>query len=168
MAAITSDEDFRMACNWLIDHDQLPVTGEREVNAAERKVYDQTAPGIENRVDITPSQAVLEAALDSALAAVASDNELREARAALEQGRIYFRNQLVSSTPHNPQTMVGNIKPVIDGNAKLLNAITNQVNLLVLALGWTSADVLNPTTNPNRARYLMACQLIFGTVADVS
>jgi hypothetical protein len=91
---------------------------------------------------------------------------LEQARAALEQGRVYFRNQLVSSTPHTPAVMVGNIKPIIDGNAKLLQAMTNQLTVVNGAFGWTLT--LNPGNTTDYRRYLITCQLIFGTVADAT
>ena len=159
MAAIVTDEDFRMAASQHLSANS--ITG-ATVLATDRQIISA------QNVDITPSQPVLEAALDLATANANEEELLRQARAALEQGRVYFRNQLIAVVPHNPQTMVSNIKPIIDGNAKLLNAITNQVNLKVLSTGWIAVDVLTPTTNQNRARYLEACQLIFGTVADAT
>lgn len=159
MATINTDEDFRKAAGQHISTNSIVGA---TILATDRKIISA------QNVDITPNTATLEAALDTALATETEENLLRAARAALEQGRVYFRNQLIAAVPHNPQTMVGNIKPIIDGNAKLLNAITNQVNLKVLSSAWVAADVLTPTTNQNRSRYLEACQLIFGTVADAT
>lgn len=71
MAAIVTNEDFARACGYLVNTGLLPVVGERQIIPAERKVYDQTAPGIENRTDITPSTQTLESALDNANAQIA-------------------------------------------------------------------------------------------------
>jgi hypothetical protein len=165
MAEIVTDEDFAKACNWLIDNGQLPVTGERSVIASERKVYDRTAPGIENRIDITPSQAVLEAALDAALTAAVQQQEIDEANTALIQGREYLKRQFVSATPHTLMQLVNNIKPVVDGNTFLLRAIENKIDVMSVAFGWTAADVKTPDTAPNdnalnRARYIEAVMQI--------
>lgn len=63
MAQIITDNDFREAVRVLVEGGQLPVAGQRFVNASERAVYDEQ-PG--NLVNITPDTATLEAALDDA------------------------------------------------------------------------------------------------------
>ncbi len=72
---ITTDEDFRMAINWLIDNGQLPVQGNRVVSIDPRRVSDQRGS---NLVDITPNSATLEAALN-AVQAEQSEAQQREA-----------------------------------------------------------------------------------------
>jgi hypothetical protein len=63
MAAIVSDEDFKMAVSYLVDTGALPVQSVRFIDAHNRKVWDERAGG---NVEITPSTPALEAALDSA------------------------------------------------------------------------------------------------------
>lgn len=74
MATITTDEQFVLACSWLVDNGQLPVQGERFIDRVARKVFDEhpnpePPPEYPNQVllvDITPDTMTLEAALDSA------------------------------------------------------------------------------------------------------
>jgi hypothetical protein len=70
MATINSDNDFVNACNHLIAQGQLTVQGVRFIDRIARKIFDERGNGIENVIDITPDTATLEAALDSANAAL--------------------------------------------------------------------------------------------------
>jgi len=65
--------------------------------------------------------------------------------------RKYLFNQLVSASPSVP-TIYTNVKPFIDSNVKLLNAVTNTIALYNLADG-TTTDL---ATNAGKARYLRA------------
>ncbi len=161
MAAITSNEDFSLAVGYLVDNGQLPVTGERQIDATARKVYDRR-PG--ELVDITPAQAALEAALDAAQAALALEAARVEAVAALTSGRRYLRTQLEMATPATVTVIVGNIKPIVDGNVILTRMVNNQIDLLSLAFGWTAANVKTPTTSADRGRYITAVEMIIALV----
>lgn len=157
MAVIDTDEKFALACNWLVDNGQLQVTGERQVIPSERKVYDAVPnpnpPPGQLLTDITPSQAILEAALDSALAAIADAEELAEAIAHLEEGFVFLRQQLDDDTPASLTTMTNNIKNRVDNNAYLTRWMTRYLNV------WSGATTLpvsmNPNTDPLRNRYVL-------------
>src|SRR5688572_30782041 len=131
MAAIDTDAKFQDAVGWLVNAGQLPVTGERQIVAAERKVYDATPnptpPPGQLLNDITPSQAVLEAALDSFNAEQAQQAEIEEARAGLAQVRQYLLQQLVRAIPDTAAQQVTAIKGFANGNTYLTNAMTNQI-----------------------------------------
>jgi hypothetical protein len=75
MATIVTDEHFAMAVSYLVDAGQLPAQ-ERFIDAPNRKVFD-------GNVEITPNQVTLEAALDSANAALSVvSSEASQASAA--------------------------------------------------------------------------------------
>jgi hypothetical protein len=69
MATITNDDEFVLACNYLVLTNQLTVQGERFINAAARLVIDEQNGG---NVDITPDTPTLESALDGAIADMAA------------------------------------------------------------------------------------------------
>lgn len=82
MASIVSNDDFVNAVAWLFDNGQLIATGERFIDASARKVWDEQALAT---VDITPSQLVLEAALDSANAAILANDALNNEHNTIAQ-----------------------------------------------------------------------------------
>lgn len=166
MAAIDSDEKFALACNWLIEQGQLPVTGERQVIPVERKVYDAVPnpnpPPGQLLTDVTPSQAVLEAALDSALAAIAQQQEIDQARAALAEIRQYLLRQLVSASPDSPTVQVATMKAIANGNTYLAQIMSNQLTAMNAAFGWSLTN--NPTTNQTRLQYIVTIEILTGVL----
>lgn len=155
MAAIVTNEDFRLAATEYLRANNItgatPLPAERKIMSAQN-------------VDITPSTPVLEAALDTALANKAEEDAIRDARAALTRVRVYLRNQLMSSTPHNPQQLVSNIKPEVDGNVKLTQMMTNQLAITNPIMGW--AVTLNPSTLDERRKYIQVVEWIAGATPN--
>lgn len=82
MALINSDEDFRLACSYLVAQGQLLASGNRFIDPRNRKVWDEAING---NVNITPSNATLEAALDNALINLAVVNSRALERATIVQ-----------------------------------------------------------------------------------
>lgn len=166
MAAIDSDEKFALACNWLIEQGQLPVTGERQVIPVERKVYDAVPnpnpPPGQLLTDVTPSQAVLEAALDSALAAIAQQQEIDEARTGLAKIRQYLLQQLVRAVPDTPLQQVAAIKGFANGNTYLGNVMTNQINEMNDAFGWSLT--INPNNLATRRQFVFTAKVLTGVL----
>lgn len=161
MAVIQTDQHFLLAASHLADTGQLPVTGERFIDASARKVYDErlSEPEPEDRlIDVTPSQQALETALDAALLVIAEDNEIEQARDAILAGKLYLRKQLLKASPPTPAAMVAVFKPIVDNNVRLTNMMTNQVAAMNSAFG--TAITLNPTTNPTRNGYLIAAEAV--------
>lgn len=157
MAAITTDQDFVLAVSYLVDTGQLPVTGERYIDAAARKVYDQR-PG--ELVDITPIQSVLESALDAARLQVNSDTSLQNARdIALKQARKYILGQLRNPSP--VATIYNTVRPVVDADPELPTMV-NSLNLLATngIPNWT-LDLAGIDTDPERKRYLWLVLWLF-------
>lgn len=156
MAQIQTDEHFRLAAaQWLDDNSIQGAT----IDATGRKIFDNF------NADITPLEAVLEAALDVALIDASRQQEIEQAYVAIADGNEYLKNQLISATPHNVTQLVSNIKPVVDGNTFLLRMVNNQIDLMSLANTWTAASVKNPATNPDRARYILAVESVIALLA---
>ena len=164
MAAITNDEQFRLACSYLVSVGLLPVQGERVIAATARKVYDQRGAGIENQFDITPNTATLESALDSANAAVTDENSVAVSSDIGRTARRYLRDQLRSANP-NLGTIFTQIKTYIDSNAQLLLMLNNNIDVMALAYGWNAANVKAATgasSNLLKAQYVEAAKSIAG------
>lgn len=99
----------------------------------------------------------------------ARENELNTAQAKavartlmLSDAKNYLSNQLQASNP-NIQTIFNAVKAYVDSNATLSQMLTNQIAVFNIAYGVT----VNPAgaTAADRARYLICCQLVLGTIA---
>jgi hypothetical protein len=137
MTLIENDNDFIQACDYLVTQDLLPVQGSRFVDPFARKVFDERGTGIENLIDITPDTPTLEAALDSANAAmatqVATATEDTNERATLLQQAAAALTQI-----GNDLTAIGN------GKTAATNATTlAQMRTVVLGM----LDVLEHQCN---------------------
>jgi hypothetical protein len=164
VATINTDEDFRLAASTWADANPGEFTGTRFIDATGRKIYDETTnpnppPGVLLN-DVTPSQAALEAALDDALAAIAQQQEIEEARAAITQIRTYLQQQLVKVSPDTPATIVTTIKDIANGNTFLARIMTNQVSVMNSAHGWSLTQ--NPATAQTRNQYIKTVEIILG------
>lgn len=164
MAAIPAGEAgnelWSMAAGqWLMDN---AISGASAVKD-ERKIYDSLY------VDITPSQQVLEAALDVVLAAVALEAEREAATLALANLKTYLSNQLENS---NPDLMVicNYIKAEMNGNSILSTMMTNMGGLDNITLGWNAADIntflIPPATGTGQAA-ITARRRYLRVVADI-
>lgn len=163
MATIPAGEEghelFLQAAGWWSDHHPEAFQGTPFPDKLERKIYDETEnpdppPGL-LREDVTPSQAVLEAALDSALAAIAIEEAREEARLLLVQAKEYIRTQLESTSPSTAQQQVAILLPYVSGvnaNAFLTSRMTKLIGLANTAYGWSL--VINPAASPNYQRWL--------------
>lgn len=163
-AGEAGNELFLQAAGWWSDHNPGVFQGTPYPDKLERKIYDETTnpnppPGL-LYADVTPSQAVLEAALDSALAAIAQQQEIDEARAAIIQIRQYRVQQLVKAAPDTPAQQVADIKDIANGNIYLTRIMTNKITEKNSALGWTLT--LNPTTAQTRNQFLETIDTILG------
>lgn len=78
---------------------------------------------------------------------------------ALEQGKIYLRQQLVNASP-NVTTIYNTIKAQVDGNPHLLQMVTNQIALAETAFIWT-LNLASPTA-ADRVRYIFCVQMVIG------
>lgn len=134
---------------------------QEEVDAAGIPNFGVTsAGGIVFRPEATTQQR--EVTFPAVLAAhnpagLSKQQEIDAARAAIVAGRKYLQRQLASASPDSLTTLVNTIKPAVDGNTYLLRMVNNKIDVMVLAFGWTAADVKTPTTAANRARYVEAC-----------
>lgn len=132
----------------------IPVTAVRRINGGISLEYapgatvQQVAQGEQLAADYdagtTPAQ--LDAAALSAAQVV-----------ALQQAKVYLRNQLRSPAP-NVATIVATVKAYINGNVVLNQMLSNQIALMNGAFGW-SID-LNPATAQARQRYLLAVEAV--------
>lgn len=150
MATIVTDSDFNDAASYWLTANS--ITGATKI-PADRKIFSST------NVDITPSTAVLEAALDSFLIEAALQEARDAAAEALITGKVYLRAQLEKTPGTLPSLTVivtNNIKPVIDGNPVLSNMMQNMLNLMNPAYTWTPTVTMSPANDLARARYLMA------------
>lgn len=157
-------ELFMLAAGWWSDHNPGAFQGTPYPDKLARKIYDETVnpnppPGL-LYADVTPSQVVLESALDSALAAIAQQQEIDEARAAIIQIRQYRVQQLVKAAPDTPAQQVADIKDIANGNIYLTRIMTNKITEKNSALGWTLT--LNPTTVQTRNQFLETIDTILG------
>lgn len=167
MARIDSEQKFRAAAaQWLAGRTPQGVWF---VDAGERRIFDETpdptpeSPGRVRYAEVTPATPVLEAALDVALVNAAADTALETAQSvALTQAKVYLRNQLRTVNP-DTTVIVPQIKNYVDNNTTLVRMLTNQVNLMNAALGWTLD--LNPLTAQSRTRYLLAVEAVIGLIA---
>lgn len=96
--------------------------------------------------------------------------EIDQARAALQAGKLYLQKQLASASPHTLTQLVSNMKPAVDGNTFLLRMVENKIDVMSVAFGWTAADVKTPETAPNdnalnRSRYIEAVMQIIALLA---
>lgn len=163
MAVITTDEQFRLAAGVWIPANPAAFQGTASINAAARKIYDERpAP-----VDVTPSNAALEAALDTANAQVADDTTVVVSSDMARTAKRYLRDQLRSVNP-NLGTIFTQMKSYIDSNTQLLLMVNNNIDVLSLAHGWNAANVKNATaasTNIIKAQYVVAAMGIVGVVS---
>lgn len=103
---IVTDEDFRLAAAVWIDVNPGAFQGARFIDAATRKIYDeQPAP-----VDVTPDTAILEAALSSALAALATQQQHDSTVAGMKTAALidFDASALKNKTPAQIQTFMQN------------------------------------------------------------
>lgn len=159
---ITTDEQFLLACSYLVNNGGLVVTGERSIVGNERKVYDVRGSGTENTFDITPDAATLEAALDLALSSVAEDVLMSDSSVKKEQARRYLLSQL--DNPSSVLNIYTTIRTSIDGNAKF-TARVNTMNILATGgvPGWT-LNLAVVDTDAKRKQYLMLVIWLFPIV----
>lgn len=104
-------------------------------------------------------------------ALLTQQQEIDQARAALQAGKLYLQKQLASATPHTLTQLVSNMKPAVDGNTFLLRMVENKIDVMSVAFGWTAADVKTPETAPNdnalnRSRYVEAVMQIIALLAQ--
>ncbi len=163
MAVITTDEQFRLAAGVWIPANPTAFQGTPFINASNRKIYDERpAP-----VDVTPSTPVLEAALDTANAGVSDETTVSVSSEMARTAKRYLRDQLRSASP-NLGTIFSTIKTFVDGNAQLLTALNNNVDVMALAYGWNATNVKNASaasTNAVKAQYVEAAKSIVGIFA---
>lgn len=151
MATIDTDEKFRLAASQHLSANS--ITG-ATVLATDRKIISA------QNVDITPSQVVLEAALDAGLVVATEDSARDSARNAIPAGRLYLQRQLAAVSPDTLATIISVIKPVVDNNTILARMVGNQIDQMSLAFTWTAASVKTPTTQADRARYIAAVEMV--------
>lgn len=151
MAAIVTDEDFRKAAGQHISTNAILGA---TVLATDRKIMSA------QNVDITPSQAVLEAALDTALAEATGDSEIEQARRAVVLIRQYLQRQMVKISPDTPAQQVTAIKQLANGNTHLANVMNNQIAEMNDAFGWSLT--LNPATLQTRRQFVFTVKIIVG------
>lgn len=163
MAAIATNDDFRNACEYLIQHAGLVVQGERVIIAGERKVFDRRGAGIENLFDITPDTATLETALDNANAGIADENTVATTASVAKTARRYLRDQLRSASP-NVTTIFNTVKAFVDDNPTLSQMVTNQQALMSNSFTWI-LNLVTPTA-VDRQRYLLIVEAILPLLED--
>jgi hypothetical protein len=163
MAVITTDEQFRLAAGVWIPANPGTFQGTPFIDAAGRKIYDER-PAL---VDVTPSTAVLEAALDTANATVADDTTVSASAEIALTAKRYLRDRLRTVNP-NLGTIFNQMKTYIDSNAQLLLMLNNNIDVMALAHGWNAANVRNATgasTNQIKAQYVVSAMGIVGVVS---
>jgi hypothetical protein len=164
MAVIDTDTKFQDAASVWIAANPGAFSGTPFPNKTERKIYDEqnnpTPPPEKLFIDVTPSQAVLEAALDSFNTEKAQQAEIDEARVAIGLIRTYLQNNLVKLSPDNATTVVTKIKEFANGNTYLARIMTNQVNVMNSAHGWSLTQT--PTTAQTRSQYIKTVEIILG------
>jgi len=160
---ITTDEQFLLAASVWIPANPQAFQGASFVDATGRRIFDERP----NPVDVTPESAVLEAALDTALAAIADEDSISASSNIMLTARRYLRNQLRSANP-DITTIFNTIKTSVDGNPALLTMLNNNITLMALAYGWNAANVRNATaasTNAVKAQYIEAAKSIVALFA---
>lgn len=163
MAVITTDEQFRLAAAIWIEANPGVFQGTAFVDASGRKIWDERP----NPVDVTPSNAILEAALDTANTNVSDEGVVSAASEIMRTAKRYLRDQLRSNNP-SIGTIFSTIKGVVDGNAALLATLNNTIDGMALAFGWNAANVRNATgasTNVIKAQYIEAAKSIVALFA---
>ena len=155
MATLQTTNDFREAVRHLqsINHFGDVIL---QVNigdtVAECEVLDDDTLTI-----LTPDTATLEAALDSANAASAVEQQLQSAAAvAVAQGKEYLKRQLLNPAP-DVQVIFNTLSEAINNNPYLLQMFTNQRNLTLAANGWAALDT---GTAQGRVRYILIAEQV--------
>lgn len=160
---ITTNEQFRLAASVWIPAHTGAFQGTPFIDASARKIWDERPIPF----DVTPSNAVLEAALDTANANNADENTVSASSELMHTARRYLRDQLRSANP-NLTTIFNTIKGVVDGNAALLVAMNNNIDVMALAYGWNGNNVKNATGasgNALKAQYVEAAKSIVALFA---
>jgi hypothetical protein len=160
---ITTDEQFRLAAGVWIPANPTAFQGTPFVDAAARKIYDER-PAL---VDVTPNATALGAALDIANANVSDEATAAVSSDLARTAKRYLRDQLRSASP-NLGVIFSTIKTFVDGNAALLTALNNNIDVMALAYGWNATTVKNATaasTNAVKAQYVEAAKSIVGVFA---
>lgn len=134
MATITNDEQFVIACSWLIDNGQLAVQGARFIDRAARKVFDERVGG---NVDITPNTATLESALDSANAQLTvASSEATQAASAKSTLQALMTGLSGLSAQDKGYVVLGRIFAQNDGaNNATIMAITTRAQATTYVTG---------------------------------
>ncbi len=160
---ITTDEQFRMAAGVWISANPGVFEGTSFVDAAARKIFDERpAP-----FDVTPSNAILEAALDTANAAAADEGNVSTASELAHTARRYLRDQFRAASP-SLTTVFNATKNFVDGNPALLTTLNNMIDVMSLAYGWNAANVKAATgasTNALKAQYVEAAKAVVNLFA---
>lgn len=137
MAAIVTDEDFKLAANQWQGTQVLPAGKSWFQDVPERKILIETPGTPYTYQDVTPAAAVLEAALDTALANNADANLLETAAQVCEEIKAYLVREL-RKTPATPvATLFTTIRNMVAANDDLKRAVLNATNLFNAAFGWT-------------------------------
>lgn len=100
--------------------------------------------------------------------ALSQQQQIDAARIAIANGREYLKRQLASSNPDTPATIVGTLKPVVDGNPILTNMMQNQLTVMNSVYGWGVLDILTlltPLTAIARNRYIVAAEAVIALLA---
>jgi hypothetical protein len=164
MAAIDTDEKFRLAASVWMDTNPGIFQGTRFVDAGGRKILDERINSI---VDVTPGIATLESALDTANTNVSDENTVFVSQDIAKTARTYIRNQLRSANP-NLGTIFTTIKSFVDNNPQLLTSLNNNIDVMALAYGWNAVNVKAATgasTNQLKAQYVEAVKSIVAVFA---
>ena len=102
--------------------------------------------------DVKPSEQVLISAYNAQVALEAIAQADADSRAITKTDvKKYLLEQLTSVNP-NVVTIYNNLKPIVDSNTRILNAVTNTINLYSLADG----QAVDLATNKGKAQYLRA------------
>lgn len=144
--------DFALAITRLVETNYFQGKTLRHNGAVVSTYADLYIEDDDTGVSLKPDEATLTTAYNAQLALETAKTSNELAR-KITSGDIktYLFNQLVSASPSVP-TIYSNIKPFVDGNAKVLNAVNNTISLYNLADG-TTIDV---NTNAGKAKYLRA------------
>lgn len=126
MATIDTDEKFALAA---FMHPETHIyQGQRYVDKTARKIFDQIAdpdpeapPGKILDIDVTPSQAVMEAALDAALTGITQEDARRVVR---DQAHALLKGPLIAAL----------LQSIADDQADITTDAASVNNLAVLTL----------------------------------
>lgn len=151
MALIENDEHFRLAAGqWLTDSN---ITG-ATVDAAGRKIYDSL------NAEITPSQQVLETALDTALTGLENQAALDAAQVIADQAKVYFLSQLDAPGVPNLTAIFNTVQNAITDNPKMQQRMTRTTALIGGAMAWTVP--LATSTDRGKQQYLTIAFIMIG------